>query len=149
MAIDLLPATRDDLSRILAYMQDYYAHDSVEFVESRAAAAADKLIGDAGLGGIWLIRREGTEVGYIALGFGYSLEFGGRDAFIDEFFISEPHRRKGVGQKTLELIESMCRQRGIKALHLEVERRNHTAQGLYRRCGFDLRERFALMSKSL
>lgn len=145
----LSSAGLDDLPRVVEYMRAYYAHDRVEFIESKAAAAVGQLIHDTTLGGIWLIRWDEKDVGYIVLTFGYSLEFGGRDAFIDEFFVVERYRGRGIGKRTLELVESMCRANGVKALHLEVERSNATAQGLYERCGFALRGRFSLMSKSL
>ncbi len=38
---------------------------------------------------------DGTAAGYAALTFGFSLEVGGRDAFIDELFLIEAARGKG------------------------------------------------------
>jgi GNAT superfamily N-acetyltransferase len=41
-------------------------------------------------------------VGYIVLTFGYSLEYLGRDAFIDEFYLRESYRGRRWGRRTLE-----------------------------------------------
>jgi len=36
------------------------------------------------MGRVWLIQYQGQVIGYVILTLGYSLEYGGRDAFIDE-----------------------------------------------------------------
>lgn len=53
--------------------------------ESRRSAVA-RLLGDNELGIIWLIDVNNIPVGYVVLCFGYSVEFAGGDAFVDELF---------------------------------------------------------------
>jgi ribosomal protein S18 acetylase RimI-like enzyme len=134
---------------LLVLMQEYYAHDDLEFNRDAALAALGKLLAEEAFGCAWLIERDGRALGYIVLTFGYSLEFGGRDAFIDELYIQEAYRGCGVGTETLELAESAARSMGIAALHLEVDRDNRVASRFYRRSGFEDRARFRLMSKRL
>lgn len=143
------PAEVDDLPNLLAWMQEYYDYDAIEFHEAIALSALSELLGDSTLGGIWLICRDTLAVGYIVLTYGYSLEFGGRDAFIDELYIQEASRGQGIGAEALALVESAARLLGIGALHLEVERGNKDAQRFYRSRGFEDRGRFRLMSKRL
>ncbi len=100
-------------------------------------------------GGIWLICADEEPVGYIVLTWGFSLEFGGRDAFVDELYIEEGCRGQGVGRQTLAFAESVCQARDIQALHLEVERENVNAQAVYERVGFEKRAGYFLMSKRL
>ena len=88
-------------------------------------------------------------VGYAALCFGYSIEFRGRDAFVDELFIAEQARGKGLGSRVLELIRKEAARLGIVALHLEVARDNTRARRLYEKWGFRARERYYLMSCDL
>ncbi len=149
MQVRIMPAGVDDLPDLLALMQEYYAHDGLMFDQSSASAALRDLLNDQALGYIWLIGRNNLAIGYIVLTFGYSLEFGGRDAFIDEFYIQAGYRGRGIGARTLGLVELEARSMGIGALHLEVERGNHGAQRFYRSNGFDDRDRFYLMSKWL
>jgi ribosomal protein S18 acetylase RimI-like enzyme len=149
MGIEFQPTGVDDLSGLLDLMQAAYAHDGLEFDESVALAALEELLGDKSLGRIWLICLDSLVIGYIVLTFGYSLEFGGRDAFIDEFYIQKAYRSRGIGTKTLGLVESAARSMGIRALHLEVERGNQRAQRFYESGGFETRDRFHLMSKYL
>ena len=40
-------------------------------------------------------------VGYLVLTLGYSLEYGGRDAFIDEVYIRSSYRGRGIGTAAL------------------------------------------------
>ncbi|WP_339380679.1 MULTISPECIES: GNAT family N-acetyltransferase [Cyanophyceae] len=85
-------------------------------------------------------------MGYIVLTFGYSLEFRGRDAFIDELYIRESYRGQGVGMSVIQFIESVCPSPEIQALYLEVERKKTAAQNLYQKVGSKDRDRY-LMTK--
>ena len=78
--------------------------------------------------------------------FGYTIEFVGRDAFIDEFFIQEEARGLGIGRQVLAFAKQEAAKLGIVALHLEVARTNEKAKRLYAKAGFDAREQFHLMS---
>jgi GNAT superfamily N-acetyltransferase len=113
-----------------------------------ADAALAQLAEDAALGRVWLILADGEPVGYVAVTFGFSLEYGGRDAFVDELFVRPAQRGRGLGGRTLEAIEPRCAELGVRALHLVVERRNPRALSLYRRHGFRDNDR-RLLSKRL
>jgi GNAT superfamily N-acetyltransferase len=76
--------------------------------------------------------------------FGFSLEFRGRNAFVDELFVREEHRGRGLGAAALAVAEEFCRGLGIAALRLEVERENPRAQELYEREGFRVHPRHIL-----
>jgi len=75
------------------------------------------------------------------LAFGYSLEYRGRDAFVDEIYIRESHRRHGIGTQTFAFLEQECQALSVRALHLEVEHRNASAQQFYSTVGFHDQER--------
>jgi ribosomal protein S18 acetylase RimI-like enzyme len=68
----------------------------------------------------------------------------GRDAFIDEIYIRESHRGKGIGAKVIKFVEETCRSLEVQALHLEVERANTRAQAFYRKIGFQGHNRYLL-----
>ena len=101
------------------------------------------------MGSVWAVVSEGEWIGYAAMTYGYSIEFGGRDAFIDELFIREKHRGRGIGTAVLAQLEAHAREAGICALHLEVDRHNPIARALYGKLGFKVREKFSLMSLKL
>ena len=53
-----------------------------------------------------------TIVGYIVLTIGFSFEFHGHDAFIDELYIDAAHRRRGFGRQAVEFLEKKAREIG-------------------------------------
>lgn len=130
------PAAEPDVDVIIEMMRGYYAEDGYPFAEAEARAAAVELIRGDALGCLWVAQDRDRVIGYFAVTLGFSLEYRGRDAFVDELFIAEEFRGKGLGREALKIAESYCRERGVKALHLEVERHRNTAFELYRRNGF-------------
>jgi diamine N-acetyltransferase len=129
-------AGESDVGTLLRFMREYYAFDGHGFDEPKAHVALIALLRDANLGRAWLILDGAGPVGYIVLCFGYSLEWLGRDAFVDEFYMLEEYRRRGWGRKTMEFVEEAARAAGVRTLHLEVVRHNTVALEVYRKLGF-------------
>jgi GNAT superfamily N-acetyltransferase len=129
-------AEESDAATLIEFMREYYAFDGHSFQEPKAHAALIALLRESNLGRVWLILDGLTPVGYIVLCFGYSLEWLGRDAFVDEFFLREEYRGRGWGRRTMEFVEKEAQDFGIRALHLEVVQQNRTALDVYRRLGF-------------
>jgi GNAT superfamily N-acetyltransferase len=144
----LRPATLDDLRGLLALQREYYAEDGYPFVEEVASACWRGFLAEPALGRAWVAEAAPGLVGYAVLTLGYSLEYRGRDAFVDELYVARAFRGQGIAARALALLEAECGERGVKALHLEVERGNEAARRLYRRWGFADRER-VLMTKRL
>lgn len=142
-------ATPADKPELLALMADYYAFDGHHFDPDTSAAVLDEFLADQRLGRAWLIEVDGDVAGYMALCIGYSLEFGGRDAFVDEIYLHERFRGRGIGRAALQHMMAEARRLGIKALHLEVDQDNRPARKLYQALGFESRGRFQLMSQAL
>lgn len=143
------PASLDTVSVLLRLVQEYYTYDHLDFEEDIVRSAVRELLSNKPLGQIWLIYQGSVPIRYVVLTLGYSLEFGGQDAFIDELYIQEPFRGQGIGAIVLALVEAAARSVGIRALYLEVECENRKAQRFYRAQGFEDREHFLLMSKEL
>lgn len=138
-----------DAGPLLSLVEAYHRFESIDLLPKIRRAAVTALLTEPSLGGIWLIQKSGQIIGYIALCYGYSIEFAGRDAFIDEFYILPDHQRQGIGSQTLEFIKDEACKAGIKALHLEVDEENAAARVLYERHGFSVRRNFHLMSARL
>ena len=140
------PARPDDLDGLLALQRAYYAEAGYPFEPARARAALAGLLADPTLGAVWLAEREGSPMAYAVLTLGYSLEYGGRDAFLDELYVAPAQRRRGLARAALVALERGAAARGVRELHLEVERELEGARALYRRAGFVDHDR-APMSK--
>jgi diamine N-acetyltransferase len=137
-------AAIEDAPLLLGLMREFYAFEHLTFDETRARAALVRLLDDASLGRVFLVEEDGGPAGYVVLAFGYSLEFHGRDAFVDELFLRPAFRGRGLGREFLRFVEEQCRQFGVTALHLEVERKNKAAQEFYRRLGFQDHDRYLM-----
>lgn len=129
-------ATISDTELILPLVKEFYDYDGLNFVEEKARMTLIGILNDRSLGMVWLILDGSDVVGYSVLTLGYSLEYQGRDSFIDEIYLKESHRRKGIGTKALEIMLEYCKEIKVRALHLEVERTNNKAQAFYEKAGF-------------
>ncbi len=131
---------------LLDLMQQFYAGEGYPFDREKARGALEPFLADPALGRAWVYRDGDAAVGYFVLTLGWSLEYGGRDAFVDELFVAPAYRGRGLGRRALETMEEACRELAVEALHLEVEKDNFPAAELYRKRGFEDHDRY-LMSK--
>ena len=141
VAPEIRAARPGDCDRILALMARYYAEDGYPFVPTEARAALARFLDDASLGRMWVFVVAGEIVGYAALTLGYSLEYRGRDAFVDELYLDPEHRGGGLGSRALACMEDACRALDVRALHLEAERRKPRLLAFYERAGFAAHDR--------
>ena len=131
-----LPTDLDDL---IVLMRHYYAEDGLAYEPHRARAALAGLLETPEYGAVWVLRDGSAAVGYLALCVGYSLEMGGRDAFVDEVFVAPEYRGKGLGAGMVKAAIETARSSGVQALHLTVEQGNRRAAEVYKRLGFEPR----------
>jgi len=134
--VSFRPSTVSDLEALLALQQQYYAEDGYPFVERAARTTWERLLNEPSLGRIWVAEDGASLVAYAVLTFGFSLEYHGCDAVLDELFVAPSHRHRGLGQAALDTLEAACGRLGVRALHLVVERGKETAIELYRAHGF-------------
>ena len=142
-------ASIDDIQQLLPLIRDFHTLEGIQISEEQRKKAVNDLLSDLSLGGVWLILADTTVAGYVALTFGYSIEFGGKDAFIDELYIRPELQGQGLGKQTLIKIQQAAKAQNIQAVHLEVARHNTKAQKIYARANFLPREKYMLMSVSL
>ena len=142
----LRAASRGDLPDLARFIQGYYRFEGIPFDLYRMERGLVPLLDREDLGRIWLVDINDTTVGYLVLCFGYSIEKGGRDAMVDEFFIDANYRRRGIGRRVLEQIVAEARTLGIVSVFLEVDRNNEAAQKLYASAGFKARDKYLLMA---
>jgi GNAT superfamily N-acetyltransferase len=121
---------------VLSLMVEFYALERLEYQEDAARAALRQLWADPRFGLVFLLYLDDILAGYSVLTWGFSLEFGGRTALLDELYLRREFRDRGVGGRTVAFLEDVCARQGIRALRLEVDRANHGARRLYQRVGF-------------
>lgn len=148
MTINYRVAEITDITILLELVKEFHETEKLAFDEKLDGNALAIFLANASWGQVWLIQQEDEAIGYMILTLGYSLEYRGRDAFIDEFYLRPKHRGQGIGTQMLAFTEETCRVLGVQALHLEVDFENPDAQRLYHRVGYQRHHRF-LMTKIL
>ena len=119
------------IESITQMMCDFYAIDNypIDVVDTRILF--QQFIADENLGKSWLIFDDDEIAGYVILTFVFSFEYKGRLAFLDELYIKESARGKGIGKKTIAFIKEQVSYLNVKMMYLEVESHNQNAQKLY------------------
>lgn len=136
MPISFRFAEQADIAALLPLMKDFYAFERLQYDAGRLRQLLLKLIESQNLGRLILFEESAKLVGYMVLGFGFSLEFHGRDCFIDEFYVVPECRSRGIGQAAVGFAVGVCHDTGIKAVHLEADRINVRGHEFYKRLGF-------------
>jgi ribosomal protein S18 acetylase RimI-like enzyme len=117
-------------------MEEYYAEAGLSMESREAAASFARLLREPARGAVRMIEAGGGPAGYVVRTLGFSLEYGGLDAFVDDLFVRRNQRRRGHARAALEALLEECRRRGVRAVHLEVDRANEPARALYELPGF-------------
>jgi GNAT superfamily N-acetyltransferase len=142
------PAGASEIDELLSLMREFYAGEKLPYDDQVLRRALGALWAEPIHGGVWIARDASEAVGYGVMCCGFSLEYRGRDAFVDELFVRQDWRDRGIGGRLLDAMETACREQGIAALHLEVDHDNPDGKRLYLRRGFVDHDRH-LMTKWL
>ena len=129
--IEFAPLRASDIEIIVPMMQNFYAIDNYPIEPETTRTLFKQFIEDANLGRCWIISHNKITVGYVILTYVFSFEYQGRIAFLDELYLNENARGKGIGRKTLEFIHQQAIQNELKIIYLEVESHNEVAKKLY------------------
>ncbi len=131
---------------IILLMEQFYQFDLLSWDLKRAQHALKQLLKHQSFGLILGIYLNNTNlIGYMALGFGFSLECGGREAFIDELFILKQHRGLGIGTLAIKKAFEVCKKERINTLRLEVTKNNRRTKKFYQKLGFKDNQRTLLV----
>ncbi|WP_171099535.1 MULTISPECIES: N-acetyltransferase [unclassified Ruegeria] len=149
MSAALRLARPEDLDRLMTLVSAFHAEEGIDQDADTRRAALSPLLDGIPHGCIYLIGPSRAPLGYLILTFGWSVEFGGMDGFIDEIYIRPAVRGRGIATEVLLELPKALAGAGLTALHLEVDRTNESANKLYLRTGFKPRDRYMLMSKAL
>jgi len=120
-----------ELGELLPLVEAFQREEGYSTGDAALAEALAALLRDASAGRVLIAREAGAPIGYAALCYGYSIEFRGRDAFVDELYVAPAQRGRGLGRALLRALEAEARASGVRKLHLEVEQQNAGARRLY------------------
>ncbi|WP_299686568.1 GNAT family N-acetyltransferase [uncultured Tateyamaria sp.] len=149
MSAALTLALPEHFDRLDALVAAFHAEEGITLNAEARAAGLKPLLDGIPHGAAYLIGPPRAPIGYVIVTFGWSVEFGGMDGFVDEIFVRPGVRGRGVASEVLLALPRALAGAGVKALHLEVAQDNEAAQRLYARSGFGLRSGYHLMTRKL
>jgi ribosomal protein S18 acetylase RimI-like enzyme len=83
-----------------------------------------------------IIENDGTPAGFALLAFSYATEVGGLVVLLEDIYISEACRGRGLGKKFLQFMENEYP--SAKRYRLEVAKDNKGAIDLYSKAGYKM-----------
>ena len=125
----------DEAAAIAVLADTFHREDGHSLSRAGAAALIAMLDPGRDLGRVVVLRVGGAVAGYGALCFGYSVEYEGREAFIDDIYVAPDHRGRDHGQRLLVRLQQEARDAGCHAIHMEVMAGN-PAEHWYRAQGW-------------
>jgi ribosomal protein S18 acetylase RimI-like enzyme len=134
--LDYRLAHVEDEPAILASMRDFYAEEHLVFDELIAKRAVGELLAHPQFGRILLLQSGEKMVGHATLTFGFSLEFHGRYALLDELYLIPAVRGRGWGHLAVKFLTAIARAHGVATLRMEVSHANARARAVYIKAGF-------------
>ncbi|MFC6638378.1 GNAT family N-acetyltransferase [Sulfitobacter sp. JBTF-M27] len=149
MSAALTLAKPEHLDKLTALCAAFHADEGIELSDEARRAGLAPLLEGLPYGVAYLIGPPRAPIGYIVVCFGWSVEFGGLDAIIDELYIRPGVRGRGIATEALIALPRALAEGGLRAIHLEVDRENEKAIKLYKRAGFAPREKYMFMSRQL
>jgi ribosomal protein S18 acetylase RimI-like enzyme len=127
-------ATPADHAVLLDMMEEFNRAEHIEMRREVTAPALTRLLTDDSLG---LVLIADDRSAYAVLTWGFDLEFGGRDAFLTEVYVSPSARRTGLGRALMASAITFARSAGAGAITLGVYPENTPAVALYEGTGFE------------
>jgi GNAT superfamily N-acetyltransferase len=122
--LQFTPITQSHWNALKPMMEVFWAFENMPFSSDTALKVWQKAWASPDMVRGWLLEFEENVVGYVVLTFGFSLEYGGIDAFVDELFVKPEFRGQGFASLALEFLTLECQKLNVVALHLEVDATN-------------------------
>jgi GNAT superfamily N-acetyltransferase len=83
-----------------------------------------------------LAAADGPPGGVCQLRYRYGVWMAAEDCWLEDLFVRDEDRRKGLGEALVEAAVSRARERGCGRIELDVSQSNRAAWALYERMGF-------------
>ena len=149
MSAHLTLGAPEHLDKLVGLVEAFHAEVGITSTDEQRRAGIAPLLEGIPHGAAYLIGPPRAPIGYVVICFGWSVEFGGLDAMIDEIYVRPGVRGRGIATEAMIALPRALAQGGLRAVHLEVDRENAAALKLYARAGFRARENAMLMSREL
>ena len=143
-------ATSGDVQGLLPLVQAYWRLEGIQgFDPAQVERQLTRVLSTPSLGDGWVAVEKHCIMGYLLAVYVFSLEHLGLTAEIDEFYVQDQYRGRNVGSQLLRAAEEEFKRKGCTNVSLQLGRHNEAAREFYRRNGYQDREGYGLLEKSL
>jgi ribosomal protein S18 acetylase RimI-like enzyme len=150
--MDLL-LRRADLSQcqeLALLVERYWRFEGIDgFERGRITRLLQTFIAQPERAGCWVAGESGAVCGYLLAVYVFSLEFGGTVAEIDELYVDEAQRSRGIGSQLVKHASTDMERSGIVHVQLQLGVTNPSGRAFYERLGFAPRAGYQLLGKDL
>lgn len=126
----------EDGAAVTSLVLDQFADHAIDTTAAAVAAAVDRVLAGADLGFVLAARRHEQVAGVACVSFAWSLEHGGKSAWLEELYVIPELRGRGVGRALVRAALDRAREHDCAAVDLEVDREHARVEALYRCEGF-------------
>jgi GNAT superfamily N-acetyltransferase len=145
MLVTFRPCRPKDHATLLKFVTEYYRFDKIPFNRASLSKGLDTLLRNISQGQAWLMENHKRPVGYALLTYNFDLEYGGVEGMLTDLYVSKQFRKQGIGSLALYEIEDFCRERGIRAIELQVLHHNREAETFYCKAGYKILPRKVML----
>jgi GNAT superfamily N-acetyltransferase len=126
-----------DLKNLLSLLVNQFREHAISFEIEKLESALGQLLARQELG-LVLLSEEGSSCrGVAVISLAWTLEHGGKTAWLDELYVLPEYRGTGIGSALIERTLQEASDIGCRAVDLEVDQDHTRAEDLYRRFGFE------------
>lgn len=130
----------DDLENYLILSREFYASQAADHPvsEDHFHNTFNECVGDSPIARGWMVEdEEANPAGYFLASLAWSNEFGGRIAWLEELWLAENARGKGLGRRVFEAVtRELVEKDKVLGFRLEVALANEGVTALYKKMGF-------------
>jgi GNAT superfamily N-acetyltransferase len=128
----------EELQPLIAAYQRFYAVEEID--EERNRAFFRRFLAPSDHGMLLGARAGGALLGYACLYWHFSSLAAAETVLMNDLYVDEPARGRGVGRALIEATADVARQRGALCVEWATEPGNQTAQRLYDSTGAERTE---------
>jgi GNAT superfamily N-acetyltransferase len=139
--IEVSLADPRDVDPLFKLLQHQFSEHQITVDSDRLLSALHHLIASRPLGFALIAREDQCAVGFGVVSFAWTLEHGGKSAWLDELYVVPGRRGEGIGSLLIEKVIEEVKAQGSMALDLEVDADHRRSERLYKRKGFRRLER--------
>lgn len=134
--IVIRPMTASDEAEVFSMMRVFYDSPAVQHDSSDAVLRQDiaDCVGDMPLLNGYIFESDGAVAGYAMVSLGYSTEVGGLSPWIEDIYLKEPYRGRGIAEAFFQKLPALYP--GARRFKLEVEPENARAIRAYHKFGY-------------